>query len=71
MPGPVKRTTVYLDSDVHQALRLKSRAVSRSMSDLVNSAIRESLSEDAEDIAAFENRASESLISYDDLVKRF
>ena len=70
MPGPVKRTTVYLDSDLHKALRLKSVAVSRSMSDLVNSAIREALSEDAEDLAAFEDRVSEPLVSYDDMVKR-
>jgi post-segregation antitoxin (ccd killing protein) len=70
MPGPVKRTTVYLDSDLHKALRLKSVAVSRSVSDLVNSAIREALSEDAEDLAAFEDRVSEPLVSYDDMVKR-
>jgi hypothetical protein len=70
MAGSIKRTTVYLDSDLHKALRLKSVAVSRSVSDLVNSAIREALSEDAEDLAAFEDRVSEPLVSYDDMVKR-
>ncbi|HNS56221.1 MAG TPA: hypothetical protein PKO34_04115 [Smithellaceae bacterium] len=37
---------------------------------VVNDAIRESLAEDAEDIAAFEERAKEPLISYEAMVKR-
>jgi len=41
-----KRTTVYLDPDLHKALRLKSVAVSRSLSDLINEAVRESLKKD-------------------------
>ena len=70
MTSQTKRTTVYLDPDLHKALRLKSIAVSRSVSELVNNAIREALSEDAEDIAAFEERTDEPLISYDEMVKR-
>ena len=46
MATPTKRTTVYLDPDLHKALRLKSVAVSRSLSDLVNEAVRESLKKD-------------------------
>jgi predicted transcriptional regulator len=65
-----KRTTIYLDPDLHKALRLKAVATSRSVSDMVNDAIRESLLEDAEDIAAFEARVKEPLISYDEMVKR-
>ena len=41
-----KRTTVYLDPVLHKALRLKAVAVSKSMSDLVNEAVRESLKKD-------------------------
>jgi len=41
-----KRTTVYLDPDLHKALRLKAIAVSKSVSDLVNEAVRESLKRD-------------------------
>ena len=70
MSDQVKRTTVYLDPDLHKALRLKSVAVSRSLSDLVNAAVRESLLEDAEDISTFEDRAEETLVSYDEMVKR-
>lgn len=65
-----KRATIYLDPIVHKALKLKAVETSRSVSDLVNEAVREALSEDAEDLAAFEERANESLLSYDEMVKR-
>ncbi len=70
MTSQAKRATVYLDPDLHKALRLKSAETSRSISELVNNAIKEALAEDAEDIAAFEERARERLISYDEMVKR-
>jgi hypothetical protein len=65
-----KRTTIYLDPDLHKALRLKSATISRSVSELVNDAVREALAEDAEDIAAFEERVKEPVISYDEMIKR-
>ncbi len=65
-----KRSTVYLDPELHKALRLKALETSRSMSELINEAIRGALSEDAEDLAAFDERADEPLISYDEMVKR-
>ena len=70
MTASTKRSTVYLDSTLHKALRLKSIETSRSMSDLINEAIRESIAEDAEDLAIFDERAGEPLISYDEMVKR-
>jgi len=70
MAGQGKRVTVYLDPELHRALRLKAVETSRSVSRLVNDAVRGSLAEDAEDIAAFEERAGERLISYDEMVKR-
>lgn len=65
-----RRTTIYLDADLHKALRLKSVETSRSVSDIVNSAVRESLAEDAEDSMVFDDRVGEPLISYDEMVKR-
>ena len=65
-----KRATIYLDPVLHKALKLKSVETSRSISDLVNTAIRESLAVDAEDLAAFDQRADEALISYDEMIKR-
>ena len=70
MATPAKRATIYLDPIVHKALKLKAVETSRSVSDLVNEAVRESLAEDAEDLAAFEERANEPLLSYDEMVKR-
>lgn len=65
-----KRSTIYLDPALHQALRIKSVETSRSMSDLINEIVKEALAEDAEDLSAFDERASEPLISYEEMVKR-
>jgi hypothetical protein len=61
---------LILDPVVRRALKLKSIETSRSVSDLVNEAVREALAEDAEDLAAFEERANDLLLSYDEMVKR-
>jgi predicted DNA-binding protein len=65
-----KRSTIYLDPALHQALRLKALETSRSMSEIINEAVKEALAEDAEDLAAFDERVDEPLISYDQMVKR-
>ena len=70
MATATKRATVYLDPDLHKALRLKAVETSQSVSELVNNAIREALSEDVEDHAAFEERVREPLISYNEMIKR-
>ena len=70
MAAQTKRATIYLDPDLHKALRLKALETSRSMSELVNEAVKEALAEDAEDLGAFAERAGEPLISYDEMVKR-
>lgn len=70
MATPTKRATIYLDPVIHKALKLKAIETSRSISDLVNEAVREALAEDAEDLSAFEERANEPLLSYDAMVKR-
>ena len=70
MATQTKRATIYFDPDLHKALRLKSVETSRSVSELVNEAVKEALVEDAEDLLAFDERADEPLISYDEMVKR-
>lgn len=70
MATAAKRATVYMDPVLLKALKLKSVETSRSVSDLVNQAVRESLAEDADDLDAFEGRADEPLVSYEDMVKR-
>ena len=70
MATSLTRSTVYLDSLLHKALRLKAVETSRSMSELVNAAVRESLAEDADDLAAFEQRAHDPLVGFEDMLKR-
>jgi len=64
-----KRTTIYLDPDLHKALRLKPIETSRSVSDVVNDAVRALLVEDADDLAAFEQRKDEPVISFEALLE--
>ena len=64
-----KRATVYFDAQLHRALRLKAAATDRSLSDLVNEAVRLSLAEDAEDLAAYKQRASEPDLVFEDVVE--
>jgi hypothetical protein len=63
-----KRVTVYFDSDVHKALRLRAAASDRSVSDMVNDAVRVSLAEDASDLEAFSERRNEKGVSFESFV---
>ncbi|MFO7760598.1 MAG: hypothetical protein R6V20_03175 [Desulfobia sp.] len=65
-----KRSTIYLDPSLHQALRIKALETSRSMSEIINEAVKEALAEDAEDLAVFDERHDEPLISYEQMIKR-
>lgn len=58
-----KQVTIYLEPQLHQALKAKSIATQRTMSDLVNEMIRRQLAEDTEDLETFEQRANETFIS--------
>ena len=64
-----KRATVYFEADVHWALRLKAAASDRSISDMVNDAVKVALAEDADDSAAFSVRKHEKNISFDTFVQ--
>ncbi len=65
-----KRTTVYFEPDLHKALRLKSAVSERSISEMVNDAVRCSLAEDAEDLSAFDERSDEPTVDFEDFVKK-
>jgi len=64
-----KRATVYFEAEVHRALRLKAAASDRSISDMVNDAVRVTLAEDAEDLASFSERKSNKSLSFDTFVQ--
>ena len=63
-----KRSTVYLDPTLHRALRLKSAETDRTISDLVNDAVRVALAEDADDLAAIAARKREPRRSFEAFV---
>ena len=69
MPNSTSRSTIYFDSDLHRALRVKAAHSRRSVFELVNDAVRVALLEDQADLAAFEERAGDPLISYEALLK--
>jgi hypothetical protein len=61
----VKRVTVYFEADLHRALRLKAAETERSLSELVNEAVRRALGEDADDVAALRAREGEPAFSFE------
>jgi hypothetical protein len=69
MKNSQKRATIYFDPFIHRALRVKSAETDRSVSDLVNEAVKLHLAEDAEDLAAFEERAHEPNLPFEDVLK--
>jgi predicted HicB family RNase H-like nuclease len=64
-----KRATIYFEPALHRAIRLKAVHTNRSLSELVNDAVRWSLREDQEDLQAFEDRVGEPTLSYEALLK--
>lgn len=68
MSEPLKRSTIYFDAALHNALRLKAAHSHRSVSEIVNDAVRAALAEDQKDLSAFEDRVAEPTISYEALL---
>ena len=64
-----KRATIYFDADLHRAARMKAAETDTSVSDLVNAALRRSLAQDADDLAAFRARAKEPNLDFEAVVK--
>ncbi|MDH3991327.1 MAG: ribbon-helix-helix domain-containing protein [Gammaproteobacteria bacterium] len=63
-----KRSTVYFDPALHQALKLKAASTDLSVSELVDEAVRLLMKEDQEDLEAIANRVEEPVISYEALL---
>lgn len=70
MSSDAIRSTFYLEPALHRALRLKAASAHRSMSEIVNDAVREALREDEVDLAAFTKRAREKSLSYEDFLAK-
>jgi len=69
MSESAKRSTIYFEPHLHRALRIKAADTQRSLSEIVNDAVRAALREDQEDLAAFDERRDEPTISYEELLK--
>jgi predicted transcriptional regulator len=63
------RATIYLDEELHRALKMKAAATDRTISEIVNEAVRRDLAEDADDLAAFEDRADEPVYAFEEVVR--
>jgi hypothetical protein len=70
MGEQVKRSTVYLDADLHRALKVKSAETEYTISELVNEAVRKALAEDAVDLASIEERKNEPLMPFEEVLKK-
>jgi plasmid stability protein len=68
MSSETRRSTVYFESSIHNALRVKAASTHQSVSELVNEAVRQFLAEDQEDLAAFDARRSEPTVTYAELL---
>ena len=64
-----KRSTVYFDPAIHQAVRIKAAFSHLSVSEIVDEALRMQLAEDQEDLSAFDARVREPEMSYESLLK--
>jgi predicted transcriptional regulator len=65
-----KRATIYFDPEIHRILKVKAVETERSISDIVNDALRADLAQDQEDLAAIDARAKEPTVSYEELLKK-
>ena len=70
MATQLKRATVYIRPELHQAVKLKSAVTNQSISDIVNDALVAALSEDEEDLRAFDEHQNDPLLTYEDLLRR-
>lgn len=70
MRNRIKRSTIYLDSELHKALRIKAAETELSISELVNEAVKYALLEDSVDLEAFEERKAEPVFAFEDVLKK-
>ena len=69
METKLKRATIYFEPKLHRALKIKSVQIDKTMSEIVNEAIRHILAEDLEDLTDHQNRVSEPNIEFQQVLK--
>ena len=63
----MKKSTLYLEDSIHQALRLKAAETKQSTTELANYTLKASLQEDLEDIKSMRERKDEETYGYEEL----
>lgn len=63
-----KRSTVYFEPSIHNALKLRAASSDTSISELIDEAVRLFMREDQEDLAAVRQRVGEAEMSYEELL---
>jgi hypothetical protein len=69
MATETKRATIYMDAELHRALRMKAADTCSSISEIVNHAVKLLLAEDNENLVSFDERTKEPLFSFEDVLK--
>ena len=64
-----RRATIYLDTELHRALRIKAAESDQTVSDIVSQAVRQTLAEDVENLAAVRTRAKEPNLDFETVLK--
>ena len=63
-----KRSTIYFEPAIHQALKIRAASSQVSISELVDEAVRLLMKEDQEDLQAISDRVAEPEITYEALL---
>ena len=69
MSALTQRATVYFEPEIHKALKLMAVETSRSISDIIDDAVKHELAEDEADLRAFDERTKEPSTSFESFVK--
>lgn len=64
-----KRSTVYFEPEIHQALKVRAATSRVSLSELVDEAVRLLMREDREDLEVIAERSGEPELSCEDMLK--
>lgn len=64
-----KRATIYFDPEIHRVLKVKAASINKSVSEIIDTAIRQELAQDQEDLNIFEERFHEPTISFEEILK--
>ena len=63
------QATIYFDPKIHKALKMKAIQTENTLSELVNEAVKMSLSEDLIDLEALDKRKNQKERSFDSFLK--